>query len=117
MLFFALSMIYTPAFAGLARTDSDSIQSHVTDPKTCLGTVTANSTFCYTNSCTYNITGWTDIIFYPTSTGYITYNGVASEIEPIYANQPNLFVIHSNTTQIVPSVSAVVCGMTPWRDK
>lgn len=100
---------------GLVAVGMDRIQSHATDPKTCVGTVTANSTLCKSSSCTVNITGWYDVVFYPTSTGYITYNGVVTEIEPIYANQPNVFVLHPNVTQIVPSVNAIVCGMTAAR--
>ena len=87
------------------------IQGFVADPGKCLGPIAANSILKVGAGGTVDITDWLAIAFYPTADGVVTYNGNASQTEPIYANQRNVILVHPNITQIVPSVLTVVCGM------
>lgn len=96
---------------GLMMARGVPIQGHVSDPAKCLGSKAANTVFKVGAGGDVDISGWVDITLYPTSDGQIEYNGVATQIEPIFAMQPNTILIHPNVTQIKINVACVVCGM------
>lgn len=58
-----------------------------------------------------DITNWVYIEFQPEVDGEVVYNGVATQIRKILGGIKTGQAIHPNTTQIVPSVEHVVCGM------
>lgn len=86
-------------------------QTYVPNPTKHLGTVSAGASFKKDGTGDHNISGWHLLGIWPTTTnGTLTLNGDANKIIPIYVGQPNIFPIDDQTTEIVISVAAIVCG-------
>jgi hypothetical protein len=117
-VFAALSILVlfvAVASADVLRKETDKIPAHATDPAKCLGVKAAGTVYKVGTGGDVDISGWIDIVFYPTADGLVTYNNQATQTEPIYAGQANVMVINdskkSPVTQIVPNVEHRVCGM------
>lgn len=87
------------------------IQGHGSDPAKCLGTKAAGTVLKVGSGGNVDITGWVTVALYPTVSGQVEYNATATAIEPIYAGQRNVLLVHPGVTQIIPSVECIVCGM------
>lgn len=87
------------------------VQAYIDDPDKCLGTKAAGTVFKVGTGGDVNVSDWVGILLIPTTDGQVAYNGSATKIRPIWAGQDNVVSIHPNTTQVVPNVEVIVCGM------
>lgn len=87
------------------------LQGFVPDPAKCLGVKTANTVFKVGEGGDIDISNWLVVEFEPTEDGTIVFNGDSAKIRKITGGAKNEVIIHPSVTQLVPSVSCVVCGM------
>lgn len=87
------------------------LQGFVPDPAKCLGTKSANTVFKVGVGGDVDISDWLVIELEPTTDGTVAFNGDSTKIRNLTGGIKNEIMIHSSVTQLVPSVSCVVCGM------
>lgn len=114
----ALLMLVTIATAALAADarlvydKSVAVNAYVCDPAKHLGTVTAGKVLKVGSGGDYDISTWLAAGIWPVADGNVTFNAVAAKIVPVNSGQANVIMIHPrNTTQLVLSVDAIICGM------